>query len=309
MKNLRFLLFMLLFFFAACEKDTSDACNSLEVSLNPAKTNYNVLIIGIDGFRSDVLNTSLTPFMFSLSQAPNTYFNNEHQIEYYTSSGPNWTSILTGVHWEKHQVVDNFFSGYDPYRYPSIFHYIETANPDANTTSICHWLPINSVIIGEQADFAPVSLYSDSAVYVEALHLINQSSLNSSDVIFLHFDDLDHYGHAFGYHENIPEYATALSKMDNYTEGLFQAVHNKRIGGEEWLVCIISDHGGEGREHSNMPDVPTVTSTIFFVNLPGANLNFDHSSSQVDLSPTVLDFLGIESQQFNCYTQGISLIK
>lgn len=308
MKKFTPLLFLILVLVAACEKEKANPCDSNEFNSDPVKIANNVIVIGVDGFRSDVINSTLTPFLFGLSQESSTYFNDKHEVEYYTSSGPNWTSILTGLHWETHQVRDNYFFDYDASLHPSMFYYIEETNPDAQTSAVCHWLPITSIIVRDQADYTPVTLFSDSAVFLEGLDLVNQSSANNADVIFLHFDDLDHYGHANGYHENIPQYASAVSKMDAFAEGLYNAVEAKRALGENWLICIVSDHGGEGNEHSDMPDVPTVRETIFYVNLPGASFNSNYLSSQADVTPTVLDYLGIESQKFNCLNEGESLI-
>lgn len=308
MKKIYPFLLLTLLLSISCEKEKTDPCTSNQITLEPTASANNVLIIGVDGFRSDVLTPALSPFLASLTIGSSTYFNDKHQVEYYTSSGPNWTSILTGLHWETHQVVDNFFLDYDSSLHPSVFHYIEEANPEAQTSVVCHWLPITSIIVRDQADYAPVSLFSDSAVYFEGLELVNQSSANSSDVIFLHFDDLDHYGHFNGYHENIPQYADAVERMDAFTQGLFNAVEVKRNAGENWLICIVSDHGGEGNEHSDMPDVPAVIETILFVNVPGASFNSSHISNQADVTPTVLDYLGIESQKFNCLAEGVSLI-
>jgi hypothetical protein len=44
------------------------------------------------------------------------------------------------------------------------------------------------------------------------------------------------------------------------------------------------------------------------MNSPDENFNQWYTSSQTDLAPTVLSFLGIESAEFNCYTDGISVI-
>ena len=45
-----------------------------------------------------------------------------------------------------------------------------------------------------------------------------------------------------------------------------------------------------------------------FMNTPTEQFQHWHTSSQVDLAPTVLDYLGIESAEFNCYTDGVSVI-
>ena len=85
-------------------------------------------------------------------------------------------------------------------------------------------------------------------------------------------------------------------------------IETKRGNGEDWLVCIISDHGGEGTSHGGFPDDEDVRHTIMFMNSPNEQFQHWHTSSQADLAPTVLDFLGIQSAEFDCYTDGVSIL-
>ena len=91
---------------------------------------------------------------------------------------------------------------------------------------------------------------------------------------------------------------------------LFNIIENKRANGEDWLYFIISDHGGEGTSHSDASD-PNINKTIFFSEHP--ELIFKASccyvSSQVDLAPTILDFIGISNVQFEQNTDGISILE
>ncbi|MEX0598229.1 MAG: alkaline phosphatase family protein [Candidatus Paceibacterota bacterium] len=294
---------------SSCKKEApSIPCDENNYEIDECKIGRKVLIIGIDGFRSDVMNATNTPFLFALSGSTDTYFTGQHKVESYTSSGPNWTSILTGVHCEKHLVEDNFFGGYDPLKFPTFFHYIEEAMPSIKTASIAHWIPLNYVIIDDQSDYNPIQLLSDLEVADRGIGMVNGSDSEESDVLFLHFDDLDHYGHAFGYHDTIPEYRQAVSTMDGYVEMLMNAVIERRNLGEDWAIFIISDHGGEGREHSNMPNVPNVIQTIFYANHPTANFKSNYISSQADLAPSVLSFLGIKNAGFDNIKDGNSLI-
>jgi predicted AlkP superfamily pyrophosphatase or phosphodiesterase len=291
------------------EEEVNNSCEENTFTVDPIKIDRKVLIIGIDGFRSDVLTSNNAPFLFALSQSSDTYFTGQSKVEYYTSSGPNWTSLLTGVHWEKHLVENNFFSFYEPNDYPTFFKYIESASPSIHTAAICHWVPINYVIVDDQADYNPIQIISDLEVATKAIAVIDGSDNVKGDVIFLHFDDLDHYGHANGFHDTIPEYVQAVNTMDIYVQDLFSAVEARRIMGEDWLVFIVSDHGGEGREHSDLSYEPNVNQTIFFANHPTATFRSNYISSQADLAPSVLSFLGIQNNRFNCYKDGQSIFE
>ncbi len=65
-------------------------------------------MIGIDGCRSDMLTPAIAPFMNNLLGKSTVAHNLEHKAENITVSGPNWASICTGVHYEKHGVLRIF---------------------------------------------------------------------------------------------------------------------------------------------------------------------------------------------------------
>ena len=66
-----------------------------------------VLIIGIDGTRSDALQDANTPNIDAILF--NSFFTYEAWHHGITISGPSWSSILTGVEYTKHGVRDNTY--------------------------------------------------------------------------------------------------------------------------------------------------------------------------------------------------------
>ena len=99
-----------------------------------------VLVVGIDGCRPDAIAASATPNLDNLIE--NGLYSPDALNDDITISGPGWSAILCGVWPEKHLVTDNSFSEDDYESFPSFFSYVEEANPDLNTISICHWNPI-----------------------------------------------------------------------------------------------------------------------------------------------------------------------
>ena len=67
----------------------------------------------------------------------NVYKNLSHLTEKDTYSGPNWSSILTGVHYNKHNVTDNIFDGSLFDMFPTFLNYIEKNINSINRTLIC----------------------------------------------------------------------------------------------------------------------------------------------------------------------------
>ena len=68
--------------------------------------------------------------------------------------------------------------------------------------------------------------------------LINDSPFNA-DVIFVHFDELDAAGHAFGFSSDVLEYSSTLNTLDTYVENLFSTI-NKNVFLEDWLIMVVS---------------------------------------------------------------------
>ena len=109
---------------------------------------------------------------------------------------------------------------------------------------------------------------------------------------------------------NPPKNLTVRPTTDRSKEALFNIIENKRKAGEDWLFFIISDHGGEGFSHGDAED-PNVKQTVFFAEHPDLVFQADccYFSSQVDLAPTILDFIGISSTYFEATTDGVSVLE
>jgi len=319
MKKLTYYLLVLLIVTTgihSCRKTTTSCSNSLDnnsctdntITIDTNKINRKVLLIGIDGFRSDAMQESITPFMYQLSQQSNVFYNDMHTVEDYTVSGPNWSSIVTGVHWCKHQVTNNNFNDNQLDDFPHFFSYIEYADNSINTASIVNWTPINDYLAHSYADHAPETSINDAEVYQLAEDaLVNQNPIDP-DVLFLHFDDPDAAGHGYGYSSNVAEYVQSLNQTDLYVQQLFSIIENKRSNGEDWMIFIVSDHGGDGTGHGGGQDNEHIINTIFYAQHTTLSFSESCSSTQADLVPTILDFMGISSQAFNCKTDGISII-
>ena len=294
----------------SCERDIpAGFCEESEVSLDVSKAHRNVLIIGIDGFRSDALTEDITPFMFEVSSRQDVYFTASHQTEKDTYSGPNWSSILTGVHYHKHNVTDNSFTGSRFDTYPPFQYYLESAYEYINTASITNWTPINSYIYHQFLDYSPQNSINDSMVFAIARALLVDSMPILPDVLFLHFDELDAAGHHYGFSPEVKEYTHTLKKIDIYVESLFGMIEDKRNNlGEDWLFIVVSDHGGEGTGHGDANN-PNINQTIFFSQHPSLSFNKEHTTNQTDLAPTILDYMGVSSEELDCKLDGISILK
>ena len=209
-----------------------------------SQTTKKVLIIGIDGCRPDALTLALTPNIDSL--AANGLYSVDALNDDITISGPGWSSILCGVKSDKHLVTGNNFSGNNYANYPTLFTYIEQHDPNLHTVSICEWDPINDDIIQDAVDFKiNTSPSSDIGSMAESY-----LSVNDPDVMFLHFDAVDHAGHAHGFSPSVPQYISAIQDVDLYIGEVVEAVKNRSLySQEDWLFLVTTDHGGVGTSH------------------------------------------------------------
>ncbi|MEO2168072.1 MAG: alkaline phosphatase family protein [bacterium] len=246
-----------------------------------------ILFIGIDGVRPDAMALADTPNLDSLIAAGS--FSAAAQTVIPSFSGPGWSSMLTGVFPDKHNVATNLFIDPDFEHFPHFFTHLKEARPDLVTASIVHWAPINLNIVSD-ADFVAEPI-SDEGVMKEAVALLGT---DDPDVLFLHFDDCDLSGHVYGFSPEVPEYLGAIAKVDSQIGVILDALAARpTIDSEEWLILSATDHGGLGRLHGGI----TAEEMTIFVLVSGNAAQggaIEPAPAIVDLAPTAFEFLGVE---------------
>ena len=97
--------------------------------------------------------------------------------------------------------------------------------------------------------------YADFKLNVSSdLELRNQAvdylSVNDPDLMFLHFDDVDHAGHATGFSKDNPEYISAIEVVDTQLTLILSSIEQRpNYANEDWLILVTTDHGGNGTSH------------------------------------------------------------
>ncbi len=272
------------------------------------QTEKKVLIIGIDGVRSDAFIQAQTPTIDALIE--NGIYSPNALNDDITISGPGWSAILCGVWSTKHLVTGNDFTINDYESFPSLFRHAEEYDPSISTLSICHWDPINDYIVQNFVDFK-LNVSTDAEVSNQASSYI---SSNDPDLIFLHFDDVDHAGHSYGFSPNVSQYISAIETTDSHLIPIINAIEQRpNYANEDWLILISSDHGGVGNshggtsiEHREVPfivsgnNIPTqiilkdsslVSNNAFNCLGDEAELTFDGNNAYMEVpSNTLFDF-------------------
>ncbi|MES2594440.1 MAG: alkaline phosphatase family protein [Verrucomicrobiota bacterium] len=280
-----------------------------------------VLLIGIDGCRRDVMQQvtqdGSAPHLTRLANEGHACWNMEAggqiigTLNQPTISGPGWSTLFTGVFASKHGVLgngDKFTAGHFT-QFPHYFRYLREAKPQAWLGSIVGdtWPEVNSILLtgsGEKLanDTTIVSheivmegekarKLNDANVAKEAVRCLSQEN---PDVLFLHFLDVDHAGHQFGFSTAIPQYVSTLQQLDKYIGTVMAALQARpQFKDESWLVIVMTDHGGLERKHGGQS--PEERQIFAFFHQPGFKPTADREGKvyQSLVTPTVLNYLQI----------------
>jgi hypothetical protein len=265
----------------------------ISVSTGQDKTKH-ALVIGIDGVLVDGLLAADTPVMDSLANAGAFSWHAfaggvlGESSQQATSSGPGWSSILTGVWLDKHNVPNNDFSEPNYSEYPHFFQRIKEKKQEAYLSSIVNWAPINDKIL-RAAD------HKARGNDIEIAQLATQHLQNKNpDVLFLHFDEVDGAGHKNGYSAAIPSYTNAITRTDSLISLVLKAVRDREnYDNEDWLILITTDHGGFKKSHGSQK---SQVRRIFII-ASGKGVQTGEVTpgpGHVVIPPTVCNYLGID---------------
>ncbi len=280
--------------------------------------NKKVLLVGIDGVQFEHIHRLPTP-NFDRLTITKAYaggikgrFNQQN-----TSSGPGWSTILTGVWVNKHGIKSND-TGPANRDWPSIFRLIHNANNDAELYSFSTWGTINTLYF--PYDMPLLAARSEGGGDDKSLNLTLDVLRNSSpDFIFIHLDEPDGAGHSHGWGV---EYDQSIIDSDRRLGMLLDEVEQReKVLNEEWLVLVTTDHGRNAITGNGHGSQTRSEKTVFiasnkelsqayqqFASIP--NQDFDglyNTPAQTFIVPTILQYLGIGSDLLG-YLDGFPLL-
>ncbi len=277
------------------DADTDAVAGRIELSLSalvrPAsEASRNVLVVGVDGLDGEEMMDIDVPVMESLMQRGFWSYAATTQLTGATSSGPSWTSILTGVETTIHGVTSN--GGYDgrDTDYPSFLWRAKHQLGLSSAASI-QWDDIWDILEDDAYDATGGGDMQD-VVTTMAGHL--RSGLHQAH--FVHLDDVDGAGHSVGYLASEQVYYDTVVLADALIGELVDAILDRpAIEGEHWLIIVTSDHGGDawGSHGTMSEDYQTIPLIIAAPGLASTRLH-DGAGSHLDVHPTAIDFLGLD---------------
>lgn len=268
-----------------------------------------VLIVGIDGLRSDALQAAKAPNIMALAKNGVTTYNAFSggelgtATEQPTISGPGWLSILTGVYANRHKVSDNDFAPYSrdiTKEYPHFFRRIKTTFPKSYLASISSWAPIEDSIVVPAAnsfDYHSKGVgqkYPDRDMDVKN-KAVAQLTGENPDLLFVHFDQADGAGHATGFKPDNPAYLKGIEAVDAHIGSLMEAIKSRpQYSQEKWLVMIVTDHGGTAQgTHGGQSQEERTIPLIISGGDAEKGLTINDSPGLTTVPPTIFRYLGI----------------
>lgn len=211
-----------------------------------ATQNRKVLVIGIDGCRSDALQQANTPNLDSLIATGLFTYDAWHCG--ITVSGPSWSTIMTGVWWNKHGVTSNTYTGSHFNDYPYFPKLAKSVKPNLKCVQVVEWAPMSDNVYNDGWDSKLKTPDGDGAS--TAAVAAGQLADNDLDCMFVYFDAVDLTGHSSGFSPSNPSYIQAIENVDDKIGIVLNALRSRpNYATEDWLILITTDHGGIGTGH------------------------------------------------------------
>ena len=265
-----------------------------------ARAEKKVLMVSIDGCRPDALQLATTPHVDALIAAGSVSYDGRNILDY-GGSGPNYSSMLTGVNWPKHGVTDNSFSGSHFDVWLNMYERLETFDPSLNTSSFAGWGPINS---GTWTDhFADET--GELGDTGNRDRIADMLTTEDPDVLFWQISVVDSAGHSSGFDPTSTAYLNAIATADAYYGTILDALYARPgyiDGSEEWLILTVTDHGGYGTSHHSEDAGLTddqklqMQRTFYVATGPGAAVGADIGQPRVyDVAVTAMEYMGLDT--------------
>lgn len=257
-------------------------------SVFAGENKLNVLIIGIDGCRPDALLAAETPNIDKLWH--NGLYSFHVKSDSISYSGPCWTSILTGVWHQKHNVVSNKYLKPNIQQYPHIFSLLKQYDKNSENISVVNWQPINKILPAQSG----LKFYykSDEKVTQKSIGILRV--MLNINAMFIHLGEVDLVGHKYGFSVfKNSAYMKQINKTDYNIGKILDALKlRKKARNENWVVILTTDHGGVAFDHGK--NINAHTNTFLIIN--GKNIKKGEINTQinaVDIGVTALDLLGV----------------
>ena len=247
-----------------------------------------VLVIGIDGVRTDIVNRLELPHLDGL-RVQGGFREMTIEEDDISISGPMWSTILTGYSRSAHGVDNNQDAPVT--RAPDVFSQLLDQGALAMPVALASWPPLTSRAgCGPIIDPQMVRCYTEPVVREDiaeyqvgdanVMHAaVRYLGVPEVDGAFVYFGLVDEVGHACGVGE---EYQKALQQVDRQIGEVLRAL-DQRADRDQWIVMVTTDHGQteSGTHGGNSP----AECSVWVICNDQSILSHIHKPS--DIAPTI----------------------
>lgn len=254
-----------------------------------------VVVLGGDGMGALAFTDSNTPVMHRLMREGAHTLKARAVMP--TSSSPNWASMIMGAGPEQHGITSNDWQT-NNFRiapieagpsgmFPTIFRVIHEQKPEAHLACFHDW--------GDFGRLFERNLVQHVEHVKDAIETAGKASRyikeHKPNFLFIHFDGVDHAGHAFGWKS--PTYYKTVDLLDSLIGDIITALEVAGVR-QKTLVLITADHGGSGTKHGGESMDELLIPWI--VNGPGvaAGKVIDTPVNTYDTAATIAWVLGLK---------------
>lgn len=273
--------------------------NNTEAQKKVAKQHPDVLVIGLDGLGAHGIGMAKAPYLHELMK--NGSYSLAARTVMPSSSGPAWSSMITGATVDRHGIgnnswtVDNkvlepVYKG-DYNMFPTIFGEMRKNAPDAIIGTVYHWSSFGNFIEKGVCDLSLPADNEDIAT-TKAVEFISDKN---PDFTFVHLDLIDHAGHGSGYRSEA--YVKSVEKADSLVGVFINALKElKRL--DNTVVFIVSDHGGLVTKHGGCTPDEMIVPLIIYGKGVKKGYEIKHPVFTCDLAPTVAWLYGFNLNEW-----------
>lgn len=255
-----------------------------------------VIVFGVDGLGGYAFPNANTPNITKLILEGSSTFT--ARCVKPSASSQNWASMMMGAPPKDTNIPKNGFSmekatgeaycGRPAGRlFPSIYTIAREQKPDMNITVLHHWDEYARLVEDRDLTLRMHTKTEDSTA-IAAVNVINKGM---PDLLFLHFDNVDHAGHTVGH--KTPGYYQAVTKVDSLIGLVINALKAKGVY-EQTAIIVTADHGGRGKHHGWI--TPSEMNIPWIIAGPGVKANY-HINTKIqtyDTAATLAYLLGIK---------------
>ena len=218
------------------------------------------LVIMTDGLRADTVESGRMPNLERLRTGKwmpgyksAWTFTGQVSPGSIPSSAPNHVSIATGYGVPTHGLTSNAQLEAGVFNAkPTWLKRIVDARPGATALFVFSWWPDANLYPAEGVEFMKSPTNEDDAPNASALSL-RLAGANAPDATLWFIDAPDVAGHAKGFYPMTSQYLSAAETTDGYIGMALDAIASRpTFADEDWLVAVVSDHGGYANQHGNV---------------------------------------------------------